>query len=142
MLLTDRSAVHTIRGYFYQFDRSILSILELAEATESVAIECIEDIDVRTATDFTAVQCKYYEKTEYNHSVIKPAIIFMLSHYKDGLRAGRPSIKYKLSGYFESGQSKLVMPFNIDFLKENFLTITSKKITEKKHEELNVSDQE
>ncbi|MBW4963699.1 MULTISPECIES: DUF4297 family anti-phage-associated protein [Roseobacteraceae] len=142
MLLTDRSAVPTIRGYFYQFDRSILSILELAEATESVAIECIEDIDVRTATDFTAVQCKYYEKTEYNHSVIKPAIIFMLSHYKDGLTAGRPSIKYKLSGYFESGQSKLVMPFNIDFLKENFLTVTSKKITEKKHEELNVSDQE
>jgi hypothetical protein len=56
--LTDRSAVSTIRGYFYQFDRSILSILNLVEAQESVSIECIEDIDVRTATETTAVQCK------------------------------------------------------------------------------------
>lgn len=142
MLLTDRSAVHTIRGYFYQFDRSILSILNLAEATESVAIECIEDIDVRTATETTAVQCKYYETTEYNHSVIKQAIIFMLSHYKNGLTNGQPSIKYKLSGHFSSGQGKLVMPFNVDFLKENFLTATSKKVTLKKHEELQVSDLE
>ena len=34
ILLTDRSAVSTTRGYFYQFDASILSILDLAEATE------------------------------------------------------------------------------------------------------------
>lgn len=140
--MTDRSAVSTIRGYFYQFDRSILSILNLVEAQESVSIECIEDIDVRTATETTAVQCKYYEKTEYNHSVIKPAIIFMLSHFKEGLTDGRPSIKYKLSGYFESGQDKLNMPLDIDFLKEHFLTKTTKGVTVRQHEELKVSDLE
>ena len=140
--MTDRSAVSTIRGYFYQFDRSILSILNLVEAQESVSIECIEDIDVRTATETTAVQCKYYEKTEYNHSVIKPAIIFMLSHFKEGLTGGQPSIKYKLSGYFESGQDKLNMPLGIDFLKEHFLTKTTKGVTVRQHEELKVSDLE
>ena len=140
--MTDRSAVSTIRGYFYQFDHSILSILDLVEAKESVSIECIEDIDVRTATDTTAVQCKYYEKTEYNHSVIKPAIIFMLSHFKEGLTDGQPSINYKLSGHFASGQGKLVMPLGIDFLKEHFLTMTTNGVTVRKHEELKVSNLE
>ncbi len=60
-MVSDRSAVSTISGYFYQFDRSILSILELCGANDTVAIECIEDIDVHTATETTAVQCKYYE---------------------------------------------------------------------------------
>ncbi|AGT09377.1 hypothetical protein [Paracoccus aminophilus] len=140
--MVDRSAVSTIAGYFYQFDRSILSILGLSDGNDSVAIECIEDIDVRTATETTAVQCKYYEKSEYNHSVIKPAIMFMLAHYKEGLTAGRPAIQYQLSGHFSSGQDKLDIPFDIDFLKTNFLTTASKDGTVKKHEELGVSDAE
>lgn len=140
--MTDRSAVSTIIGYFYQFDRSILSILGLSGANDSVAIECIEDIDVHTATETTAVQCKYYEKTEYNHSVIKPAIMFMLAHFKAGLTAGRPAIHYKLSGHFASGQNKLVLPFDIGFLKTNFLTTVSEDKTVKKHEDLEVSDAE
>lgn len=141
-MVADRSAVSTITGYFYQFDRSILSILGLSGANDSVAIECIEDIDVHTATETTAVQCKYYEKSEYNHSVIKPAIMFMLAHYKERLTAGRPAIQYQLSGHFASGQDKLVLPFDIDFLKTNFLTTASKDGTVKKHEELGVSDAE
>lgn len=141
-MVADRSAVSTITGYFYQFDRSILSILGLAGVNDSVAIECIEDIDVHTATETTAVQCKYYEKSEYNHSVIKPAIMYMLEHYKAGLVAGRPAIHYQLSGHFASGQDKLVLPLDIDFLKSDFLTTVSKDKTVKKHEELGVSDAE
>jgi hypothetical protein len=76
----DRSATDTIKGYFYQFDYSILNLLQLENDTDLVQIECIEDIDIHTATDITAVQCKYYAKTEYNHSVIKEPIMFMLSH--------------------------------------------------------------
>lgn len=140
--MADRSAVSTISGYFYQFDRSILSILGLTGANDSVAIECIEDIDVHTATETTAVQCKYYEKTEYNHSVIKPAIMFMLAHFKAGLIAGRPTIQYRLSGHFASGQEKLVFPIDIGFLKTNFLTTVSKEKNIIKHEELGVSDAE
>lgn len=140
--MADRSAVSTIVGYFYQFDRSILSILGLTSTNDSVVIEGIEDIDVHTATETTAVQCKYYEKSEYNHSVIKPAIMFMLAHYKAGLTAGRPAIYYQLSGHFASGQDKLLLPFGIDFLKAHFLTTVSDKKTVQKHEELGVSDEE
>jgi len=49
--MADRSAVSTILGYFYQFDRSILTFLNLASDDDRIAIECIEDVDVYTATD-------------------------------------------------------------------------------------------
>lgn len=83
--MTDRSAVDTIRGYFYQFDLSILSVLQLTSPDDSVEIECTEDIDIRTATEVTATQCKYYAKTEYNPSVVKDAVKHMVSHFKESL---------------------------------------------------------
>lgn len=138
--MADRTAVSTILGYFYQFDRSILTLFNLPSDGDRIAIECIEDVDVYTATDVTAVQCKYYEKSEYNHSVIKPAIMFMLAHFKEGQDAGRTPINYYLAGHFDSGQEKLALPIDTQFLKDNFLTIVSKKETTKKHEELGVSD--
>jgi hypothetical protein len=138
--MINRSAVSTIRGYFYQFDHSILAVFNLQDGEDSIQIECIEDIDIHTATDITAIQCKYYEQTEYNHSVIKPAIMSMLQNFKEGQDAGRQPIKYYLAGHFESGQEKLTVPINIQFLKDNFLTIAGRKATIKTHEELGVSD--
>src|SRR3546814_11727451 len=41
VMVADRSAVSTIAGYFYQFDRSIISIPGLSGANDSVAIESI-----------------------------------------------------------------------------------------------------
>ncbi len=48
----DRSAVDTLTGYFYQFDQSILEILNLSSLEDSVAIECIEDIDVKQRLNY------------------------------------------------------------------------------------------
>ncbi len=56
---SDRSAVDTLKGYFYQFDQSILKLLSLESPEDSVAIECLEDIDIKTATEVSAIQCKY-----------------------------------------------------------------------------------
>jgi len=138
--MTDRSAVDTIRGYFYQFDYSILKVLQLSNHDESIAVECIEDVDIRTATEVTAVQCKYYAGTEYNHSVIKPAVIFMLSHFKKIRDDGRPLVKYSLRGHYSSGQNKLVMPIDVAFLKQHFLTYSEKKVERRHHDELCLSD--
>lgn len=77
----NRNAVNTIKGYFYQFDYSILRILELDNSDDSITVEHIEDIDVKTANETTAIQCKYYEKTEYNHSTIAKPIRFMLLNF-------------------------------------------------------------
>jgi hypothetical protein len=138
--MTDRSAVDTIRGYFYQFDYSILKVLQLSNHDESIAVECIEDVDIRTATEVTAVQCKYYAGTEYNHSVIKPAVIFMLSHFKKIRDDGRPLVKYSLRGHYSSGKHKLVMPIDVAFLKQHFLTYSEKKVERRHHDELCLSD--
>ncbi|WLG52547.1 DUF4297 family anti-phage-associated protein [Pseudomonas sp. FP1742] len=138
--MTDRSAVDTIRGYFYQFDLSILSVLQLAAPDDCIEIECIEDIDIRTATDVTATQCKYYAKTEYNHSVIKDAVKHMVSHFSESLAGTKPKVLYSIKGHYLSGQEKLDDGIDVDFLKRNFLTYTKKKVTYYHHVELGLSD--
>jgi hypothetical protein len=138
--MTDRSAVDTIRGYFYQFDLSILSLLQLSEPSSSIAIECIEDIDIRTATEGSAVQCKYYAKTEYNHSVIKEAVMYMLSHFKETKTGAKPPIRYVIRGHYLSGHDKLNSGFDVEFLKKNFLTYTSKKVEHFHYKTLGLDD--
>ncbi|KFX11090.1 hypothetical protein N6P31_15915 [Pectobacterium betavasculorum] len=140
--MADRSAVDTIRGYFYQFDLTILSILKLTSLDESVEIECTEDIDIRTATDVTATQCKYYAKTEYNHSVIKDAIKHMVSHFKETLAGSKPKIFYSIYGHYASGQEKLDVDIDIDFLKKYFLTYTKDKVTYYHHQDLQLTDED
>lgn len=140
--MTDRSAVDTIRGYFYQFDLSILSILQLASPDDSIEIECIEDIDIRTASDITATQCKYYAKTEYNHSVIKDAVKHMVSHFKESLGGTKPKVAYSIKGHYASGQEKLDGGVDVDFLKKHFLTYTKEKVTYYHYLDLGLSDAE
>jgi len=138
--MIDRSAVDTIRGYFYQFDMSILSLLKLDSDDDSMTVEGIEDIDLKTATDTTAVQCKYYEKTEYNHSVIKGAVMYMLSHFKEVKGGGKPRMSYAIRGHYGSGQEKLSVGIDVEFLKKNFLTYTTEKVKHHHHEELGLTD--
>jgi hypothetical protein len=138
--MTDRTAIDTIKGYFYQFDFSILKILELPNDTDSVVIEGIEDLDIKTATEENAVQCKYYSKTEYNHSVISKPIRLMLSHYSEVKNGAKNRINYNLYGFYQSGQHKLTLPIDIDFLKNNFLTHTKDKVKYFHHEDLGLSD--
>lgn len=140
--MTDRSAVDTIRGYFYQFDLSILSVLSLASPNDSIEIECTEDIDIRTATDVTATQCKYYAKTEYNHSVIKEAVMSMLAHFKETKVGTKPKVKYAIRGHYASGQDKLSLAIDVEFLKKHFLTYTVKKVKRFLYVELSLSDTE
>ncbi len=138
--MTDRSAIDTIRGYFYQFDLSILSVLQLAADDDSIAVECTEDIDIRTATEETAVQCKYYAGTEYIHSLIKPAVMYMLSHFKEVKSGTKSPVAYAIRGHYSAGQHKLTAPIDVAFLKQHFLTYREKKVERRHHEELGLSD--
>lgn len=137
-----RSAVDTIRGYFFQFDFTIKKLLELHNETDCVVIERIEDVDIKTAIGETAIQCKYYSKTEYNHSVIANPIRLMLSHFIETKRRRQILIKYLIYGYYKSGQQKLTLPVTVDFLKSNFLTYAKEKQKYYHHEELGASDLE
>lgn len=138
----DRSAVDTLKGYFYQFDQSILKLLSLESPEDSVAIECLEDIDVQTATEVSAIQCKYYAKTEYNHSVIKDAVKHMLNHYKKVTIGEKQKINYQINGHYKSGHEKLPSTLDIVFLKKHFLTSRIDQVKYEHHISLGLSDEE
>ncbi|MDO8289234.1 MAG: hypothetical protein Q7T44_08460 [Parvibaculum sp.] len=136
--MKDRSATSTIKGYFYQFDQTILRLLE-ASKQASVTVEGIEDIDLNDGDSSAFVQCKYYEGTEYNHSVIKDAVIHMIRHF---LVAGSPRnqiLKYRIFGHYKGGQHKLILPLTAEFLKNNFLTYTRGGTVHRVHEELSIT---
>ena len=141
--MTDRSATATIKGYFYQFDQTIVRLLE-ATKHGSVTIEGVEDIDLDDGDQSAFMQCKYYEGTEYNHSVIKEAVIHMLRHFHAAGCSSDQVFRYRLHGHYRGGQHKLVLPLTDEFLKEHFLTY--RKGTEKKvhkvHEELAITDEQ
>ena len=44
--MATRDAVSTIRGYFYQFDYSILQVLRLENDTDTICVEGIEDVEI------------------------------------------------------------------------------------------------
>lgn len=138
----NRNAIDTIKGYFYQFDYTIKKLLELNEDNETVVIERIEDVDIKTAIDETAVQCKYYSKTEYNHSIIAKPIRLMLSHFMRLKQSGLRPVNYMLYGYYNGGQDKLTLPLPLIDLKYNFLTYTKEKTKHYHHSELGATDNE
>ena len=82
--------------------------------TDKVTIEGIEDVDITTIDNKLAIQCKYYEGTEYNHSEISEAIKFLLMDFAER--------KYMLYGYYSNGQEKLPDVIDVSFLKSKFLT--------------------
>lgn len=135
-----RVATDPIKGYRYQFNCSIEQILELESNADTIVIEGIEDIDVNTATETIAIQCKYYEKTEYNHSVVAKPIRLMLTHYKKLKDNNKPFINYMIYGKYKSGQEKLILPLDREYLIKYFLTYTKDKIKKYHHIELGLSE--
>lgn len=138
--MTDRTATDAIKGYFYQFDYAIAKLLELEKDTDTITVEGIEDVDISTATEEIAIQCKYYAQTEYNHSVIAKPIRLMLDHYKKVTNGTKKQINYKLYGYFQSGQTKLTLPIDSTFLKDHFLTYTKNKVKHYHHRKHSLTD--
>lgn len=103
----DRSASATIKGFLYQFDATILTILNKTD-NATVAIECIEDIDIHDlSTSTTAVQCKYYESTDLTASELKEPVVKMLEGFLAHKKAGI-HLKYVLYGYYKRYSKELL----------------------------------
>ena len=134
--MPNRDAVSTIRGYYYQFDYTILKALELAKDSDTVCIEGIEDVDLNNGDNIALHQCKCYEGTTYNHSVIAPAVRWMIKHYAEQKSS---NYKYFIYGVFREGQNKL-SNISADFVKKHFLTYTKNGIKHILYEELSLSD--
>ncbi len=134
-----RQANDTIKGYFYQFNKTIYEILSQNNKTAKIVVEGIEDIDIKTDNTCSTIQCKYYSKQTYNHSVIKEAIIYMFRHFSNNKSS---NLRYKIYANFKDGQSKLPSSMQLKFFKDNFLTYKEKGIIHKVYEELNLNDNE
>lgn len=120
--MATRSADATILGYFYQFDHSIFQVLSLASNSSTMVVEGVEDVDLTENDQTLFIQCKYYRGSDYNHSIIKEAVIAMLKHFAAKGCPTDGSLRYRLYGHYKSGQDKLPSPYDIGFLKKHFLT--------------------
>jgi hypothetical protein len=74
--MSTRSAHYSITGLQYQFDKSILEILNAPES-ERTHLEGIEDIDLSQEY----IQCKYHSTQKYTRSTIREPIVQFLKHF-------------------------------------------------------------
>ncbi len=90
-----RSAHHTIAGYHYQFDKSLIEILNTTAAAR-VTLEGIEDIDLSAQT----IQCKYHSSQRYAPSRVRSPLLQFIKHYA-GSRDR--NLVYTLYAHFKEG---------------------------------------
>lgn len=134
--MANRESVSTIRGYFYQFDYSIIQVLSLKNDDDTICVEGVEDVDINKENNIAFHQCKCYEGSEYNHSVIAPAVRWMLKHFSENKAS---KYNYYIYGVFRSGQNKLTT-ITVDFAKKHFFTYTKDKKKHILYSELSLSD--
>jgi len=132
--MATREAFATIKGYYYQFDTSILKLLELQNDSDSIIVEGIEDIDIKTATDETTVQCKYLSKPRFINSAVREPIILMLDHFINPTTPN--NLNYNLYAHFENETPGNEPIIDLPKLKE-ILTYSENKV--EKHYEIEKS---
>ena len=118
----NRTADYTIKGFLYQFNVTLLRVLE-SENNEEIMVEgIIEDIDVISGDMINAIQCKYHEtKGKYNLSDIYKPILQMMVHYS---KNKDKDIRYTLYAYFSEEDNRSIS-LSIDDL--NFIYTTNNK---------------
>jgi hypothetical protein len=132
-----RSADATIKGYFYQFNKTIEEILKLKSDKDTVTVEGIEDIDITSIDGTQSVQCKYYSSHSLTNSSIREPLILMLDHYRNSITS--PPEKYTLYGYFKNQQAIEIRTITLEDIK-SILTYKESKVEKKYHEEENIKD--
>jgi len=103
--MKSRSANQSLKGYYYQFDKTILSLLT-SPLTTSITVEGIEDLDIENIIDTTVIQCKYYASKNFSLVALRPAIIFMIENF---LKSGR-DLQYRIYAHFSDLESKTFKP--------------------------------
>lgn len=112
-----RQADSTIKGYLYQFNKSILEILNSDEDASITLEGVIEDIDISSTHTTSTIQCKYHEEGKFTLSSVAAPILEMVCHFNECKALGK-DIKYVLYAYYS------VNTDNLD--KEAFVNYISK----------------
>ncbi len=130
----NRSASPSLRGYSYQFHKSILLVLGLPNDDDSVTIENIEDVDVNSAAGVNAVQVKYLESKKLIPSSVKEPISKMLADFCK--RLGKKELsRYTLFAHFGNDSG------NDDFIgKASFIKECCDAVTDDKNSDVQTVD--
>lgn len=115
-----RAATASIAGYAYQFDKTILEILAAGAGVE-VTVEGYEDVDLRTASKNTAVQCKYHAAGSFSLRGIRDPLLLMLRSFAAGRRW-----RYVLYAHYGSQKATVPTTLTVEDLK-NALTEDKRK---------------
>lgn len=144
-----RSAENTIAGYYYQFDKTILEILNRDTSDTIVKIEGIEDIDIENLEgETTYIQCKYHSKTRYVPSQIKEPIQLLLREYKEAIDTGKTDLNFVLYAHFKENQEALAEKLErgklkiseLSFFKTDILSGKKDGVEYSIHDELGLND--
>jgi len=110
-----RQADSAIRGYLYQFNKSIYEILQLADGAEITLEGVIEDIDIQSLSSTTTIQCKYHEDKKFKISDVAAPILEMFSHYCECNALGK-SVSYILYAYYVDNPNSIDLDSILGFL--------------------------
>jgi hypothetical protein len=80
---SNRVADYAIQGFLYQFNKTLLSIIEASDEAEITVEGLIEDIDVHEPIVTIAIQCKYHEgKSKFTLNLLYKPILQMMNHFR------------------------------------------------------------
>jgi hypothetical protein len=93
-----RAADYTIKGFLYQFNKTLLEILNSQEDSIITVEGIVEDVEIVTPAMMTAIQCKYHEANEsFKPSGIFKPLLQMMDHFHANSSA---NIRYILFAHY------------------------------------------
>lgn len=105
MILANRSADSTIKGFFYQFEKTLYQLL-IGNDNDIITVEGIEDVDNFSNGMQQFIQCKYHEQQEnYTSSIIEKPILSMLQNWCS--RNSEDAVNYVLYCYFPNKNEEI-----------------------------------
>jgi hypothetical protein len=109
--MKNRSADATLLGFYYQFDKTIHTILEQVDENNIITVEGIEDVDIKTINEESVIQIKYQAETNGTDSVLRKPIMLMLEHFKNNQSQ---NLNYHLYGHYKNNNN---VKTNFDFAR-------------------------
>lgn len=131
MIIISRSADYTIQGFVYQFNKTLLEILN-SETEDTIIVEgIIEDIDVINEYGTTAIQCKYHETKESFHlsAVYKPILQMMKHFFITKKDSHIDNISYRLFAYFPNETPEKLYDLTVENIQEIMASKNSKYLS-------------
>jgi hypothetical protein len=97
-----RATDYTIKGFLYQFNKTLLEILNSHDDSIITAEGIIEDVEVATPAEMKAIQCKYHEASEaFTPSGIFKPLLQMMHYFHANPDA---NIRYILFAHYPSAK--------------------------------------